>query len=87
MKIPKKIKVGARIYTVKIVDIIKDDCTGLTTHSDLTIQIKKGNQQSMEHTFCHEIFHAFQGGMAENQVEALAGNLHEFIIDNPEVVK
>ena len=93
MNIPKKIKVGARYYIVLLVDKIDenkpndDDYTGLTTHTQLTIKIKKGKQEAMEHTFCHELFHAFQCGLPEDLVESLAGNLHEFIKDNPGVFK
>ena len=87
MKIPKKIKVGATVFTVEIVDEIEKDWSGLTTHSDLIIKIKSGKKMAMEHTFYHELFHALQGGMDEVLVEALAGRLHSFIKDNPGVFK
>ena len=88
MKIPKKVKIGAREYTVEIVDIINDrDDLGETKHSKLHIKIKKSKPTQMEQTFLHELFHCIAGTFSEYEVDTLANNLHLLIKDNPGVFK
>lgn len=83
MKIPKKIKVGARDYTVEIVDKINDrDDLGLTQHSTLSIKILKGKQATMEQVFLHELIHCLVGTFTELETDTLANQLHLFIKDN-----
>ena len=88
MKIPRKVKIGANIYTVEIVD--GDDSIkscGETIFPTLTIKITRGKQSFMETTFLHEVFHCINNEMGDEHVEFLAQALHGFIQNNKEVFK
>lgn len=88
MKIPKKVKVGANIYTVSIVEKEKDikQC-GETSFPFQQIKITNGKQGFIEETFLHEVLHCINNEMNEEHVEFLAQALHRFIQDNKEIFK
>ena len=88
MKIPKKIKVLAREYTIEIVDSINEqDHLGETKHSKLNIKIKRSHPLQMEQTLLHELFHCIAGTFTEYEVDTLANSLHSLIKDNPGMFK
>lgn len=84
MKIPKKIKLGARIYKICFVEKVGDnaDC-GMTMRDTGEIKIDKSLIQSeKEVTFLHEVLHIINGGFNENEVDLLAGAIHQFLEEN-----
>lgn len=88
MKIPNKIKVGAKEYTIEFVDDINDrGDLGMTTHSNLEIKIKIGKIAQMEQTFLHELVHCLANPLNEVEVEYVSTMLQLFIRDNPGVFK
>ena len=87
MKIPKKVKVGGRIYSIKFVERINDkDDLGESVHSSLTIKIKKGKQASMEEIFWHEVLHCINGSWSEEFICGLSGDIHGLLKDNPKLL-
>lgn len=86
MKIPKKVKIGGRIFKVEIVESLPNDVLGETVFTKLSIQIKKGNKLQMEKTFLHEICHCFVGTFSEFEVDTIANHFHAFIKDNKGVL-
>ena len=88
IKIPRKIKVGALVYKVEIVDYLQKDWIGETTHSNLTVKILRGTPEGMENTFWHELIHCFNSALGpEETIQMLANSLHNFIKDNPRIFK
>lgn len=94
--IPKRVKVGAVYYDVKIVDtpLVVDgkECCGKITFSQQLIEIRGEpfqSAQSMVNTFWHELVHAFTyergiewGEEDELYTEELAKAMHAFCVDN-----
>jgi len=88
MKIPKKLKIGGHIFTVKEDEL--EDCAGQTQFSKLEIKIKKDMKQSAkESTLIHEIVchcinttfagesmmaHAFMDSISEQIFQVLSDN-------------
>lgn len=86
MKIPHKVKVGALIYKVEIVDDLEDDKSAAKlNYKTLTIKIEKAEPTFMKQAFLHELFHAINAEMSEEHVEFLSMALNQVISDNPEV--
>lgn len=94
IKIPAKVKVGYRTYTVRVVDEIVgiggDVCYGVCNQDTETITVSSKypvNQQ--ECSFLHELLHGIDAiynlDLSENQVNQLAVGLYTTFLDNPEV--
>lgn len=95
MKIPKKIKIGGKIYKVETTEKLELGCDyiGECLHNDLIIRVRPTLAKSkMECVFIHEMLHAiydFLGyiGHDEKKIDELANALHMVIQDNPNIFK
>lgn len=58
MKLPRKIKVGKRWYSVEVVEAMRDKFLGMVYHGTGAIQIRKRSHAGMTDTFWHEVVHA-----------------------------
>ena len=86
MKIPSKVKVGALIYKVEIIDDLENEKEAArTNYKTLTVKIEKAEPDFMKQAFLHELFHLINAEMTEIDIEFLAGALHQIVRDNPEV--
>lgn len=92
MKIPGKVKVGYKVYDVRLLDNPVVDGTtvlyGQTDHNSLTTRVSRfyGDQQS-EATFVHELLHdidyMYTLGLSEDIIERLGNALYTVMVDNP----
>lgn len=93
MKIPEKIKIGGKTYTVEItnkMDLGINNVSAEILYSDLIIRISPQASAKMEADFIHEMVHAIYFGLGyrdhdEKRVDELAHALHSVIVDNPDV--
>ena len=90
MKIPERIKVGGKSYTVNTVNRLALGCdySAEILYSDLQINITPQAQAKMEADFLHELVHAMLDHMGkkehdEREVDGLAQALHMVLTDNP----
>ena len=83
MKIPKKIKIGGHIYTIKMVDGEDiDNDAGEQNRSRNIIKIRKDLPQTqIEETLIHEILHACNNGLKEEVIDGLAVTLYQVLKD------
>ena len=93
MKIPEKVKIGGKVYTVTET---KNLYLGSVSHSaeildaDSEIHIYPMEKSAMEVAFLHELIHGiyyFLGYVKHNEkkIEELAQALYMVIQDNPEI--
>ena len=93
MKIPKKLKVGGKVYRVEQTDrlnIGSVNYSGEIDYMALVIRIVPSAQQKMESDFLHEMVHAIYDNLGytdhdEKKVDELANALYMVIQDNPEI--
>jgi len=92
MKIPKKLKVGGKIYTVEQTEKISigENYLGETIYYDLAIRIMPSAKGMSEVTFLHEMLHAIYNHLGyinhnEKKIDELANAIHMIITDNPEM--
>lgn len=84
MKIPKKIKIGGKVYNVEITDKLElgYNYSAECTYSDLTIRIRPNMVKSkQECDFLHEMFHAIHDFLGyndhdEKKIDELANALY-----------
>lgn len=96
MKIPNKIKIGGKFYTVEETDDLRLgslNCSAECDFVNLKIRLVpytcKNKKQS---DFIHEVVHAIADNLGykeqdEQAVEAFAQALYALIVDNPEMFK
>jgi len=92
MKIPEKVKVGGKTYTVKITDNISLGRVGYSAEIDyaaLEIRILPCAKEKMEADFLHEVMHGIfsflgYGEHDEKHIDELAQSLYMVIQDNPD---
>lgn len=85
MKIPKKLKIGGHIVTVREVEEVVDGekWAGGWTESQNLIEIRKAQAQSQkEVTLIHEILHCINLQLDHDHVEFLSQALYQVIKDN-----
>lgn len=84
MQIPKRLKIGGHTFTVQFVDKIPpDDAFGVVHQSKLLIELRNNLPLSqLESTFIHEILHAINYNLTEEQVEYMANALYQVFKDN-----
>ena len=89
MKIPKRLKIGGHIVTVKIVEIPKEDCDGdFSTYGNLIRIDKRLPQSQREVTLIHEIFHALNSVIddknpaAHSLIESISQQFYQVLKDN-----
>ena len=93
MNIPKSIKIGGAVYTVKITDRLdlgKVNYSGEIDYVNLIIRVCPNAEGKMEVDLLHELIHGiadFMGysGHDEKKIDELAHALHMVITDNPEL--
>ena len=93
MKIPKKLKIGAKVYDVEItnkLDLGNVNYSGEILYTDLIIRVCPSAQAKMEADFLHEMIHGMLAHLGytehdEKKVDELANVLHMIIQDNPEI--
>lgn len=95
MKIPNKIKIGGKRYSVKQTEYLSlgDDYVGECLYQDLEIHIRPTKSHTVQEiTFLHEMLHAIYNHLGysdhdEKKIDELANALHMVIVDNPDVFK
>jgi hypothetical protein len=93
LNIPKQVKIGGKVYEVKITDdeIIRRDLRGEIDYFQLFINIAKSHisESGQKEVLIHEVVHGmfdFMGWMQdEERVSLLASALYALIVDNPEM--
>ena len=93
MKIPEKIKIGGKTYTVEItskMDLGINNVSAEILYGDLIIRVSPQATAKMEADFIHEMVHAIYFGLGyrdhdEKRVDELANALHSVIVDSPDV--
>lgn len=93
MNIPKKVKIGAKVYEVEItrkLDLGNVGYTGEISYTDLIIRICPNAQAKMEADLLHEMVHGMFDHLGysehdEKKMDELANVLHMVIQDNPEI--
>ena len=93
MKIPEKIKIGGKVYTVEItnkMDLGINNVSAEIIYSDLVIRVSPQAQGKMEADFLHEVTHGILEHLGykdhdEKRVDELAQALYMVIQDNPEM--
>ena len=88
MKIPKKLKIGAHLFRIKLVESKKidggeDEIMGYCDKVNCEIRIANNlTQTQLEETLLHEVIHAINDVMSHELIEGLAHSLHQVIKDN-----
>lgn len=93
MKIPNKVKIGAKVYDVEITDKLtlgSANYSGEIIYPDLVIRICPSAKGKMEADFLHELLHGIFVHLGytdhdEKKIDELANALHMVIADNPEI--
>ena len=93
MKIPNKLKVGGKVYTVEQttkLDLGNWHYSGEVDYVNLVIRICPNAKGKMEADFLHEMLHAIHDFLGyskqdEKKIDELANALHMIIQDNPEI--
>ena len=93
MKIPEKIKIGGKVYSVEItnkLDLGNVNYSGEIVYNDLIIRICPQAKGKMEADFIHEMMHGIFDHLGytehdEKKIDELANALHMVITDNPEI--
>jgi hypothetical protein len=87
LKVPKKLKLGARTVTVKVVDTIPvndyGEAWGLLAVGDNTIYLKKQGIAQMAETLLHEMYHGMHYYLCNKPVGENTGPV---IFPNEEVL-
>lgn len=90
MNIPKKVKIGGKIYKVEItknLDLGNSNCSAEIDYNNLIIRVVPQAKQKMECDFLHEVIHAIFDHLGyseqdEKKVDELASALYMVIQDN-----
>lgn len=93
MKIPSKVKIGAKTYRIEITDRLdlgSVNYSGEILYSKLLIRICPSEKEKMEVDFLHELVHGIFDHLGytdhdEKKIDELANVLHMVIVDNPEI--
>lgn len=93
MNIPKKLKIGGKVYTVEITDKLflgNANVSAEILYNDLVIRVSPQAQGKMEADFIHELIHGIFDHLGyrehdEKRVDELAQALYMVIVDNPDV--
>lgn len=93
MNIPKKLKIGDKVYTVEITDKLflgNANVSAEIMYNDLVIRVSPQAQGKMEADFLHELIHGIFDHLGyrdhdEKRVDELAQALYMVIVDNPDV--
>ena len=93
MQIPKRIKIGGKVYEVEITDKLWLGAANVSAeiiYTDLVIRICPMARGKMEADFIHEVCHGIADAMGykdhnKREIDALAQLLYQVIQDNPEM--
>ena len=95
MQIPKKIKIGGKVYEVEITDKLFLGAATMSAeiiYTDLVIRVSPSARGKMEADFIHEVVHGIADAMGhkahdEREIDALAQMLYQVIQDNPDMFR
>ena len=95
MKIPEKLKIGGKIYSVEITDKLmlgSANYSGEILYNDLIIRVCPASKSKMEADFVHEMIHGILSHLGycehdEKKVDELANVLYAVFVDNPDMFK
>ncbi len=84
MKIPNQLKIGGHIYKVVLVDAEDiDNCAGEQNNSRSMIKLRRDLPQTqLEATLIHEILHAINISVKEQEIEFWAESIYQVLHDN-----
>lgn len=86
MKFPKSLKIGGHTVKLRFVDKMEGEhpqAAGGWTESQNLIEIRKSQEPSQkEVTLIHELLHAINYNLTEEQVEYLSQALYQVLKDN-----
>jgi len=92
MNIPKKIKIGGKIYKIKQTNNLVSGLgySGEIIYNDLVINIRPCSNGKMKHILLHEMFHGIFEHLGYNEhdeklIDGLANALYMIIEDNPKM--
>ena len=93
MQIPKRIKIGGKVYEVEITDKLWLGAANVSAeidYTDLVIRVSNAARGKMEADFLHEVVHGIADAMGyrnhnEREIDAMAQMLYQIIQDNPEM--
>lgn len=85
MKLPTQLKIGAHTYEIleeKVGELGADACGKHNAENNkITVDESLADTQKVEALF-HEIFHALNGELSEEQVEWLGQGITQVLLDN-----
>ncbi len=95
MKIPDKIKIGGKIYSVEITDKLalgSVNYSGEILYNDLIIRVCPASKGKMEADFVHEMIHGIFSHLGysehdEKKIDEIANALYAVFVDNPDMFK
>lgn len=83
MKIPNVLKIGGHYITVNVTpDVPNDNCGQFDIKKNEILLHQDQKQTQLEASLIHEIIHALNISLHEEQVEFLAQGLYQVISDN-----
>lgn len=83
MKIPRVIKVGGHYMTVTVTpDVPNDNCGQFDIKKNEILLNKNQKTTQLEASLIHELLHAINITLDEQQVEFISQALYQIIIDN-----
>lgn len=86
IRFPKKLKIGAHNFTINYVKVPKGitaENAGLNDGNTNTITVDTDLSLTMKYeTLWHEIMHAVNGELSENDIEFLAQAITQVLLDN-----
>lgn len=83
MKIPKVLKIGGHYITVRVTpDVPNDNCGQFDIKKNEMLLHENQKQTQLEASLIHEILHALNITLHEEQVEFLSQGLYQVIVDN-----
>lgn len=83
MKIPKVLKIGGHYIAVKVTPDVPNDNCGQFDIKKNEILLNEGQKQTqLEASLIHEVLHALNICLHEEQVEFLAQGLYQVLADN-----
>lgn len=93
MNIPKKLKIGGKVYNVEITNKLNlgsVHCSAEINYCDLAIRICPNAKGRMEADFIHEMLHGIFDHLGylnhdEKKIDELANALYMVVQDNPKV--
>jgi len=81
MKIPKKLKIGGHIVSIRLSDDIEDNGFSDSQRNEIVLN-KKLPQSQLEATLIHEIFHFLNTTIKHDLLDSLSEQFYQVMKDN-----